>query len=296
MVQKILTALDGTKASESILPYLETLLASQDANVTLVRVTPGRSTARAGEAQAYLDRVAEGLRSKGAVVDIHVLTGKPAPALVDMAVRGDYSLIVMCSRGKTGLKRLLLGSVAEEVLRRSPVPLLIVHPRSEAGEKPTMKRILVPLDGSHRSAAILSPLAALAKATGARLIFTTVVEPHAREEIPVEVLAKNLFRDQKQLIRQGIPTELIIRYGSPADEILSLGDVQGADLIALSTHGRTGLERARFGSVAESILRKGKLPLLLVRTSGTFVPDPMHVPEVRAQRRRHLEAAASGPK
>jgi len=249
-MKRILVPLDGSHRSASILPYLETLLASQDANVTLVRVAPNGPMGRAHEAYSYLNRVAEGLRAKGAVVDIHVLTGKPGPALVEMASRGGFSLVVMCSRGKAGLKRLLLGSVAEEVLRRSPVPVLIVHPRSDAAEKPKMKRILVPLDGSHRSAAILPPAAALAKATGARLIFTTVVEPNAREEIPVEVLAKNLFREQKELLRQGIPTELIIRYGNPANEILSLGEVQGADLVALSTHGRTGLERARFGSVA----------------------------------------------
>jgi nucleotide-binding universal stress UspA family protein len=296
MVQKILTALDGTRASESILPFLETLLASQDANVTLVRVTPGKSTARALEAHTYLSRLAERLRAKGAVVDIHVLSGKPAPMIVDMAVRGNYALIVMGSRGKSGLKRLLLGSVAEEVLRRSPLPVLIVHPAPAAGEKPKMKRIVVPLDGSHRSAAILPHVAALAKASGARLLFTTVVEPNAREQIPVELLAKNLFQNQKQLLREGIPTELIIRYGNPTDEILSLGDVQNADLVALSTHGRTGLERARFGSVAESILRRGKLPLLLVRTPGKFVPDPMHAPEIRAQRRRQMETTGSGSK
>jgi nucleotide-binding universal stress UspA family protein len=296
MVQKILTALDGTKASESVLPYLETLLASQDADVTLVRVTPGGSMARTHEAYAYLNRVAEDLRAKGAVVDIQVLAGKPAPSIVDMAVRGNYSLIVLCSRGKSGLKRLLLGSVAEELLRRSPLPVLIVHPRARSGEKPKVKRIVVPLDGSHRSSTILPHVAALAKATGARLLFTTVVEPNAREEIPVDVLARNLFREQKQLHRQGIPTELIIRYGDPADEILSLGGVQNADLVALSTHGRSGLERARFGSVAESILRKGTLPMLLLRTSGKFVSDPIRAPQIRAQRRRELEAAGSRPK
>jgi nucleotide-binding universal stress UspA family protein len=292
-MRKILTALDGTKASESILPYLETLLESQDANVTLVQVTPVWSNARTHEAYSYLNGVAEKLRAKGAVVDLHVLAGKPAETLVDMALRGNYSLIVMGSRGKTGLKRLLLGSVAEEVLRRSPLPVLIVHPPAATGEKPKLKRIVVPLDGSHRSATILPHVAALAKATGARLLFTTVVEPHAREEIPVELLARSLFRDQEQLLRQGIPTELIIRYGNPTDEILSLGTVQGADLLALSTHGRTGFERARFGSVAESLLRKGKLPLLLLRTAGKFVPDPLRAPKIRSERRRRLETAGS---
>src|ERR1041384_7545746 len=101
MVQKILTALDGSKTSESILPYLETLLASQDADVTLVRATPGGSAARTHEATAYLQKVAAELRTKGAVVDVHVLSGTPAAAIVDMAVRGGYSLILMCSRGKS---------------------------------------------------------------------------------------------------------------------------------------------------------------------------------------------------
>ena len=287
MVQRILIALDGSKTSESILPYLEALLASQDADVTLARVTPGDSPARAEQAAAYLQRVASDLRAKGAVIDIKVPSGAPAPTLVDLAVRGGYSLIALCTRGKSGLKRLLLGSVAEDVLRRSPIPVLIVHPQAKA-ENVKLKRIVVPLDGSHRSGAILPHAAALAKATGGRLLFTTVVEPRAREEIPVEVLARTLFREQKQFLKQGIPTELTIRYGDPAAEILEFGAVQGADLVAMSTHGRTGLERARFGSVAESILRKGKFPLLLIRSAGKFVPDPMGVPKARARRRQEF--------
>ena len=292
MVQKILTALDGSKTSESILPYLETLLASQDADVTLVRATPGGSAARTHEATSYLQKVATELRAKGAVVDVHVLSGKPAPAIVDMAVRGGYSLILLCSRGKSGLRRLLLGSVAEEVLRTSPIPVLVAHPLKGA-EQIKVKRIVVPLDGSHRSCSILPHVAALAKATGARVLFTTVVEPNAREVMPVELVAKNLFREQKQLHKQGIPTEMNIRYGDPAEEILAYGMVQDADLVALSTHGRTGLERARFGSVSESILRKGGLPLLILRTAGKYKSDPMSVPKARAQRRNRLEMVSS---
>jgi len=284
MVNKILTALDGSKTSESILPYLESLLAMQDADVTLVRAIPSASAPKAQEASEYLNRVATTLRSKGAVVDVHVLTGKPAQTLVDMAVRGAYNLIVMCTRGKTGLKRLLLGSVAEEVLRISPVPVLIVQPLPKSAGKPQFKRIVVPLDGSHRSGSILPHASELAKATGAKILFMTIVEPRAREDLPVEVWARNMFKEQKQLHKQGIQTELAIRYGDPALEILSFGDVNNADLIALSTHGRTGLDRVRYGSVAEKVLRQGKLPLLILRTAGKFVSDPMHAPAIRAER------------
>lgn len=292
MLQKILIALDGGKTSESILPYLETLLTTQDANVSLVRVIPGASSTRTRDAYAYLNRVAAALQSKGAVVDVHVLVGKTASALVDMAVRGNYSMILMCSRGKSGLQRLLLGSVAEEVLRLSPIPVLVVHPIPKLSGKMKIKRIVVPLDGSHRSGSILAHVAPLAKATGAKLLFMTIVEPHAREDFPVDVLARNLFREQKRLHRMGIQTELSIRYGNPAAEILSFGDVQNADLVALSTHGRTGLERMRFGSVTETVLREGKFPLLVCRTAGKFVPDPMGVP----RKKKLLETAAAGSK
>lgn len=293
MLQKFLAALDGTKASESVLPYLETLLGAEDADITLAQAVPTESKAQ--KARLYLQRIARGLREKGAVVNIEVLSGKPAPALVDLAVRGGYSLILMCSRGKKGLRRLMLGSVAEEVLRRSPLPVLIVHPLEKAGEKPRIRRIVVPLDGSHRSGSILPHVAPLAKATGSKVLFMTTVDPRAREALPVEVLAKNLFREQKAMHREGVKTELAIRYGDPVLEILSFGDVQNADLLALSTHGRSGMERALYGSVAESVLREGKLPMLVLRTAGKFVPDPIHAPEIRAQRQKErAEAVHAG--
>jgi nucleotide-binding universal stress UspA family protein len=276
MVQKILTALDGSTTSESILPYLETLLAARDADVTLIRVISTGTPAKIHEANSYLNKVAHGLKAKGAVVDVHVLVGKPAATIVDMAMRGGFSLILMCSRGKTGLKRLLLGSVAEETLRLSPIPVLVVHPLTKPYGKLRIKRIVVPLDGSHRSGSILPHLEPLAKATGAKLLFMTIVQPHAKDDLPVEVLSRNLFREQERLHKLGIQTELSIRYGDPVAEILSFGDGQNADLVALSTHGRTGLERARYGSVSESILRQGRFPLLILRTAGKFVSDPMH--------------------
>lgn len=296
MVQKILTALDGSKTSESILPYLEAILSSQDANVTLVKVIAKETPARIHEGYSYLQGVANTLRAKGAVVDVHLLAGKPAAGLVDMAVRGGYSLITMCTRGKTGLKRLMLGSVAQEVLRISPVPVLIAHPLPKNAGKVSLKRIVIPLDGSHRSASIIPHTTGLAKATGAKVLFMTVVEPRAKFDIPVEVLARNVFREQKLLHHEGIRTEFAIRYGDPAAEILSMADDQHADLVALSTHGRTGLERARFGSVAESILRQGRFPLLILRTVGKFVPDPIHAPAIRAERRKKLEAEAASAK
>src|SRR5436189_4093250 len=251
MVQKLLAALDGSSASESILPYLESLLAAQDADVTLTQVVPTPEATEVEQASLYLNTLAAGLREKGLVIDLRVRTGKPADTLLDLAKEGGYSMILMCSKARTGLPRLIYGSVTEEVLRRSPVPVLVAHPRAAGQEKPRLRRILVPLDGSHRSGSILPHLGPLAIATGARLLFMTVVDPRAKDSMPVDVIARNLFREQKQLHRQGVQTELVIRYGDPAAEILTCGGALNADLVALSTHGRTGLDRVLYGSVAE---------------------------------------------
>lgn len=293
MVQKFLAALDMSKDAESILPYLETLLETQDADVTLVRVISQLDVPKIQGTHAYLNKAAEILRGKGAVVDVLALVGRPAPMIVEKAVQGGYSLILMCSQGRKGLSRLVLGSVTEEVLRRSPIPVLVVHPRGKAGKKPRLKRIVVPLDGSHRSATILPYVAPLAKAAGSKLLFMTAVNPRTKNDFPVEVVSKNLFHEQKLMHRQGVKTELAIRYGDPAAEILAYSDVQHADMLALSTHGRSGLDRMLYGSVAESVLRNGEIPMLVLRTAGTFESDPMHAPAIRAQRE---EQRAKEPK
>ncbi|MBV8881634.1 MAG: universal stress protein, partial [Planctomycetaceae bacterium] len=189
MIQKFLTALDGSKASESILPYLETLLGTQDADVTLAQVVPFAEQGEMQRAHSYLSRISKRLRDKGAVVNVQVLSGTPASALVELATRGQYSVILMCSHVRKGLPRLVLGSVAEEVLRLSPVPVLVVHPLADPNRKPRFKRIVVPLDGSHRSASILPHVASLAKATGSKILFMTTVDPRTTKSMPVDLVA-----------------------------------------------------------------------------------------------------------
>ncbi len=268
MTSKILVALDGSKTSESILSYLESLLHYQDADVTLATaVAPGKPS-QAEKAHEYLQQVADRLNRKGAVVDVEVLTGKPAPALTAYAAGGHFDLLALCSRGKSGLKRLLYGSVAEEVLRSTSVPVLVVPPAGRRDAPEAVKRIVLPLDGSHRSAAVLKPAATLAKAFGAKLCFVTVVSSTKTEELPVETVAHNLFRDQKALQQEGLEVEVAVLYGDPTDRILAFAEENDADLIALSSHGRTGLDKALFGNVAESLLRKSHRPLLVVRSAA----------------------------
>src|SRR5688572_16412954 len=146
MPAKILVALDGSKASESILSYMESLLRYQDADLTLVTVSPPGKPKENMTGLGYLKDVAERLSRKGAIVNVETLSGRPADALSAFASGGRFDLLALCSR-KSGLKRLLFGSVAEELLRTSTVPLLVVPP-SEAPL--TLGKIVLPMDGSHR--------------------------------------------------------------------------------------------------------------------------------------------------
>lgn len=267
MLTRILAALDGSSTSESILAYVELILASKDANVTLAMVTPEGTPREEKSARAYLADVAHKLRTKGAVVDTAILAGEPSEALLEHAQRSGTSLLMMCTRGKSGLKRLMLGSTTEEILEHATFPVFIAHPRDKKAAPPLINRIVIPLDGSHRSGTILPALQPFAKALDARVQFVTVVSPTAKESLPVEVVAKNLFKEQKEMEESGVRTDMTVRYGDPAEEVIRLADQEEHTLVALSTHGRTGLDKVLYGSVAEKILRKGTFPMLVVRTA-----------------------------
>jgi nucleotide-binding universal stress UspA family protein len=287
MLTKILAPLDGSPASESILAYVEMILAAKDANVTLVQVSEDERAAR-----DYLSGIAHKLRSRGAVVDTAVLSGDPAQVLVDMTIRGGYSMVMMATRGKGALRRLLFGSTAEKILEHAAIPVFIAHPGEKVG---LLRRIVVPLDGSHRSASILKPLIPLAKALGARMVFATIVSPVGKEDLPVDLAAKNLFAEQKSAEDAGVRTEFNVRYGDAATEILGMAEGEPGTLIALSTHGRTGLDKVRFGSVAEKLLRKGGFPMLVVRTAA--IPKAQGTtPAALKGRRRALAQMAKTPR
>jgi nucleotide-binding universal stress UspA family protein len=265
---KMLVALDGSRTSESILAYVETLLRRQDANVTLFMVIPRDRPAETRSGQTYLDGVAQRLRRKGAVVDTRLQVGTPAEQIAAFAKGGDFDLIALCSRGKSGLKRALFGSTSEEVLRLTSTPVLVVPPLERHPAPSAIRKIVVPHDGSHRSGEALKPAAELALAQDSKICFVTVVSPTKKEELPVEIVAENLFRQQRELQKKNLEVEIAVLYGDPSERLIAFAQENQADLVALSTHGRSGLDRVLYGSVAESVLRKGQFPLLVVRTAA----------------------------
>lgn len=295
MIRKILTALDGSKVSESILAQVETLMGMFGADVTLAMVIPEDRPSLERSTRAYLEKAAKRLRAGGRRVDVAVLTGTPGRAIARFAAGDGYDLIALCSRGKSGLRRLLLGSVAEEILRRASVPVLVAHPPLKDVQAVTeFKRIVVPLDGSHRSASILPCVSEMARAHGAKLAFVTVVSSTRKEDLPAETVCHNLFREQTDLQSQGLDVELAVLFGDPATEILAFAARNQADLIAICTHGRTGLDRMRHGSVTEAILRRNRRAMLVFRTAAVVREHPVHAVAAGARRRTLEVLAAAG--
>ena len=135
--QKILVPLDGSNCAENVLPMVEKLASELKASIALLRVAfaftfPGMDPTEAElkvvqEAEAYLKNVEERLKAKGFKVDSHVRYGQDAEEILDHASQKDIDLIAMTTHGRSGVKRFLLGSVAEKVLRYSPKPIFLVR-------------------------------------------------------------------------------------------------------------------------------------------------------------------------
>ncbi len=279
-LERILVPLDGSDLSERILAQVSRLLHTSDCEVMLVRVLPEQlvqseaiGTGLVETAQRHLDKIAKRLAEGGATVRTEVLAGEPAARILAFALEYDPSLIAMSTHGRTGLARWTSGSVAERVLRHSKFPLLLANPFGLAEkDEQRFRRILVPLDGSELSAQVLPLVSSVARLYGSEVVLLTVVEPPATE-YPMNVVVMNEQEAQgllegyaKRLA--GIPVRTRTVVGLAASSVLDVAEWEKADLVAMTTHGRSGLSRWAFGSVAEKVVRKCTCPLLVVRTAG----------------------------
>lgn len=278
MFSRILIPLDGSDLSLSVLWTLRPLLIGANPEVTLLRVVPPAEEPpsdpqAAGEALAAVQKH---LEAWGLTVALRLETeGDPAEQILECAEELAVDLVAMSSHGRSGVTRMLRGSVAERVLRRCPAPLLLCTPNSGAvGDYPAFRRILVPLDGSELAERVLPDVEKIASACASEVTLIRVQgvlsEPASQgsffkrwseERLEEELAPLNPQRDA--LAQAGVKVGRQVAYGNPADQILRAS--QKADLIAMTTHGRSGASRWLFGSVAEAVLREASCPLLVRR-------------------------------
>lgn len=152
------------------------------------------------------------------------------------------------------------------------------------------KNIMVPLDGSPLAEAILPQVVELARLHGAELVLLRVAlahgfpmaDPMEAQGVAVREAEEYLQKIGEGVRERGVRTSTVVRYGNPAEEILGHAEATSVDLIAMGTHGRTGVGRWVFGSVAEKVLRASRQPLLLLRAArgpaGAAATDPAGAP------------------
>jgi nucleotide-binding universal stress UspA family protein len=172
-----------------------------------------------------------------------------AGGILSYAAEHDANLIVLGTHGRTGVRRLVLGSVAEEVVRRAPVPVMTVGQEATAPDEMEEGHLLVPVDFSEQQPRLLAHARELALAYDMTLTLLHVVE---RESLPEVYEA---YAD---------PPE----PGALAERVEAALDERAADLLAIATHGRSGVERMLMGSVAEKVIRRAPCPVFTVKSFG----------------------------
>jgi len=212
----------------------------------------------------------------GIDVTPHIARGlAPAEVIVETASTLGCELVVMGTHGRRGLPHLLLGSVAERVVRTSKVPVLTVRGDADI-ELVGAPRILVPHDFSDASTAAVRYAAAWAEALGAEITLLHVVEPVVYPEFySVDVLSDDLMErlvERSERALAAAAEELLgkarargeVEVGRAANTIVDIADPERFDLVIMATRGLSGLEQALLGSVAESVLRRCRVPMLAV--------------------------------
>jgi nucleotide-binding universal stress UspA family protein len=307
MATRILVPLDGSSLAEQALSCAMTLAQGLGARLVLFRaiwvppdvldildqpaVTLNELEAQLeAEADKYLDALVGQLKDAGLNVHPAVRRGPAAEAILDYARQADIDQIVMATHGYNSIKRWTHGSVAERVLRTAPMPLLLVRASERDLTRDTQRpmvcrRILVPLDGSPVAEQILPTVTTVAQALDAELVLLQVPIVHVSGwmtgdwYLPIlgvldtaeEHAQAYLAAVAGRLEEKGLRVTTTTSIGSVATCIIEYAQANSIDLIAMCTHGRTGLARWALGSIADKVLRAGGTPILLVRAQNDSV-------------------------
>ena len=278
MYDDVLIATDGSEGAGAAADYAFELAERYGARLHAVCVVNPYDCAtvvereeREERARETVDGLAERAGDAGIEATAEVRIGFPHEELVGYATeRAD--LVVMGTHGRSGVQRFLLGSVAEKVVRLSPVPVLTVRTGMAMAEATSFDTVLAPTDGSDPSRAAEDHAVDIASTYGAALHALGVVETAALgpdvRSLAVDSLEEAAQRAVDGLLARaeeaGVDATGHVEEGTPHAEILAAIDEYGVDLVVMGTHGRSGIEQFVLGSVAEKVVRAAEVPVLTV--------------------------------
>ena len=299
MYTKILIPLDGSKTAEKVLPYARFLARGLEIPIELLGVidVAEMATHVAAKKARYLNgMVEEDVRKSfeylrgvattfpGGNVKCTVEIGATGEVIIEKGEADTAMLIAMATHGRSGINRWLLGSVAEKVLRGTANALLLIKATDEAkthGEA-IMKSIVAPLDGSELAESVLPMVGTLAKKLDLEVVlFRAYTLPYSAYgggdgyyAIDLNALIAAM-KDEAQSYLEKKTAELknlgverissIAREGLSADQIINIGREIPESLIAMCSHGRSGVKRWVLGSVTETVVRHSGDPVLILR-------------------------------
>lgn len=292
MYKKIFVPLDGSEVSEVILPHARCLARALEAAVELLHVVdPAQFQPYSPPVQnrEYLETIVASFTGI-ANVQYTIASGNPAGVIVDLAAAQPGTLIAMATHGYTGPKRWLMGSVAERVLDATTNDLLLVRPgEGDRSSEAQLKTILVPLDGSEVAERVLPTVAELAAQLKLEVVLVRVVKqvytappeailPVFGANIPnlkrlweeARLEAEQYLTDRVEDLRsRGVVNVASMALVGGADgaaaEIIDLASHTPRNIIAMSTHGESGLGRWLIGSVTQRVVRHSTGPVLVIR-------------------------------
>lgn len=294
MFEHIVVPLDGSELSETALAYVTPLAVRLNSKVVLLHVDGDPYIDMFGEISTepslmshsnmsdYLNSISERLRSEGVECEAQRATGAAAAVILKYIEEHQPDLIAMSTHGRSGLRRMVVGSVTTTIVPRAQIPALVVHPREdEELSDISLQSLIVPLDMSSRAEEAL-PLAG--ELAGALNLDTTLITciPSAAQIFSGSVYDMQTYPDDLMQQGQEAADEYLQEItgavnessgldakwesleGGPASKIVEYAESQPGSLIAMCTQGRTGLGRWVLGSVTDAVIRSGNTPVLVI--------------------------------
>jgi len=267
--QTILIPIDGSESSGETSLYVQSISPKEKTRIVLMHVTPSVNALNASiDNIPNVNLIYDALAKEGWNVTIETRMGDPVFEILKMAILLPATLMVMSTHGRSGLERIREGSVTEQVLKQSPCPIFILHStRAEPADNRTenlFKRILVPLDGTKASSAILDCVEHFAKMHDSDVVLFHDEMDHIESEDERAAIKARLQDQSVELANTGITVSLdMTTYKRPIREILNRIDDMKIDLVSMVSHGDKGERRAMDESVTAEIIRHSNCPLLV---------------------------------
>jgi nucleotide-binding universal stress UspA family protein len=267
-LEKLFLPTDGSKFSEGAIREAISLAKTCSSKLFAISVVeinpefealaPGLVEKTEKEKRQHLESVKSRALKEGVDCDIIVHEGEePYKYIVDEAAKKQVEMIIMGRRGRTGLKRLLMGSVTAKVIGHAPCKVLIV-PKDA---KLDLDRILIATDGSKYSETASREAISIAKRSGGSLIALSVAKK--KENLPAAKESVDMVKAVAD--KEGIKVETLTPKGEPFETIIKTAEQKKVGLIVVGSHGRTGIEKLFMGSVTERVIGHANCAVLVVK-------------------------------